>query len=398
MKQESHSSSSSFILHLPSSPTVSEIQTREREDQTESDTSPVHVSTKVDDRSGQPDETQANQIQKPNKKESKKEQSESLCSEIPEWLQEFRENLVDDEIPLHGGSHASSSHEASLEPTIKRREDLGKHSVKTHFPKDRNCEICKRTKITRAPCRRRKGEAVPRAEKFGDLITADHKVLSDNCESRNNHRYAVVVQDLATQWIQSYPCKNKTSQETQRSLQKFLEPERKPKVIYTDNSSEFGKACEDLSWNHCTSTPHRSETNGIAERAVRRVKEGTSAVLLQSGPNESWWADSMECYTYLRNVTDLLSDGKTPYERRFWATIQRTDYSIWVHWLSITLLLRRTSLESINLERKFYLDCSSDTLSTRGEFGRVTYWSQTLRSWRRWTHRKSAQKRLNAKR
>ena len=69
--------------------------------------------------------------------------------------------------------------------------------------------------------------------------------------------------------------------------------------------------------NHCTCTPHRSETNGIAERAVRRVKEGTSAVLLQSGLNESWWADSMECYTYLRNMQDLLSDGKTPYERRF---------------------------------------------------------------------------------
>ena len=68
---------------------------------------------------------------------------------------------------------------------------------------------------------------------------------------------AVVVQDLATQWIQAYPCKHKTSPETQRSLQKFLEPERKPKVIYFDNSLEFGKACEDLSWNHCTSTPHR---------------------------------------------------------------------------------------------------------------------------------------------
>ena len=216
---------------------------------------------------------------------------------------------MDDEIPVQGGSHASSSHEASLEPTTKRREDLGKHNVHTHFPKDRNCEICKRTKITRAPCRRRNGEAVPRAVNFGDLITADHKVLSDNCESRNNHRNAVVVQDLATQWIQTYPCKTKTSQETQRSLQKFLEPDRKPKVIYTDNSLEFGKACEDLSWNHCTSTPHRSETHGIAERAVRRVKE--------AGLDESWWADSMECSTYLRNVTDLLSDGKTPYERRF---------------------------------------------------------------------------------
>ena len=75
----------------------------------------------------------------------------------------------------------------------------------------------------------------------------------------------------------------KTSQETQKNLMKFLEPSRKPKVIYTDNSLEFGKSCEELSWNHCTSTPHRSETNGISERAVRRVKEGTSAVLPQSG-------------------------------------------------------------------------------------------------------------------
>ena len=120
-----------------------------------------------------------------------------------------------------------------------------------------------------------------------------------DCESRNNHRYAVAVQDLATQWIQSYPCITKTSQETQRSLQKFLEPNRKPKVINTDNSLELGKTCEDLSWNHCTSTPHRSETNGIAVRAVRRVKEGSSAVLLQLGLDENWWADSVECFTYL---------------------------------------------------------------------------------------------------
>ena len=31
-----------------------------------------------------------------------------------------------DEIPVHGDSHASSSHEVSLEPTFKRRQDLGK--------------------------------------------------------------------------------------------------------------------------------------------------------------------------------------------------------------------------------------------------------------------------------
>ena len=157
-------------------------------------------------------------------------------------------------------------------------------SVKTHFPKDTNCDICLKTKITRFSCRRRTGTVVPRAEDFGDFITADHKILSEESESRNNHRYAVVVQDLATQWVQSYPCTTKTSQETRKSLQKFLEPTRKPKVIYSDNSLKFGKSCEELSWNHCTSTPHRSETRGIAERAVRRVKErnicGTVAIRL----------------------------------------------------------------------------------------------------------------------
>ena len=55
-------------------------------------------------------------------------------SEIPEWLQEFKEILVDDEVPERRDSHASSTHEVFSEPTFKRREDLGKHSVYTHFP------------------------------------------------------------------------------------------------------------------------------------------------------------------------------------------------------------------------------------------------------------------------
>ena len=65
-RQESHSSSSSSTSS--SSPTVSEVQTREREDRIDSDISPVLVSTTVDDRSGRPDDNQANITQKPNKK------------------------------------------------------------------------------------------------------------------------------------------------------------------------------------------------------------------------------------------------------------------------------------------------------------------------------------------
>ena len=119
------------------------------------------TSSYVDDRTVKPvvcretnhEQSQANQkFSKTMKKETMIERGNPLfadsgraSSEIPEWLQEFRENLVDDGVPEHRDSHASSSHEVSLEPTCKRREELCKHSVYTPFPKDRNCEICQRT-------------------------------------------------------------------------------------------------------------------------------------------------------------------------------------------------------------------------------------------------------------
>ena len=298
--------------------------------------------------------------------------------DLPEWLEEFKENLVDDSVPEHRDA-SSSTHELPSEPRAK--VVLGKHSIFTHFPKDRNYNTCLRTKIPRASCGKRTGTVVPRADNFGNLTAADDKILSEGCESRNNHRYAVVVQDLATQWIQSHRCKTQTSQETQKSLQKFLEPTRKPKVIYTDNSPEFGKYCEDLAGNHSSSKPHRSETSRIAEKEERRIKEGTSAV--QSGLDEKWWADSMACYCYLRNIQDLLSDGKTPYERRFGVPFNGpvTPFGAMVeyHPISVKDLSRLQQFIPKVLQHKF-MRC------TRSEFGKETSWSQTLRNWNRWKH------------
>ena len=128
------------------------------------------------------------------------------------------------------------------------------------------------------------GETVPRAEKFGDLITADHKVFNE--ESRNNHRY-------------------------------------------TDNSLEFGKSFEDLSWNHRTSTPHRSETNRNCRKSGTQNKQGTSAVLLQSGLDEKWRPDSLECNCCVRHVQDLLADGKTLHERRFCEPLKGPSDTFW---------------------------------------------------------------------
>ena len=139
--------------------------------------------------------------------------------------------------------------------------------------------------MTRAPCRRRTGEARLRAEKFGYLITADHKVLTRKVNLET-------ITDTQS-WYKILPLNGFNLIRAKQNFSangkvfvKLLGANEETKVIYTDNSLEFGKSCEESSWNHCTSTPHRSETNGIAEGAVRRVKEGTSAVLLQSGLDE----------------------------------------------------------------------------------------------------------------
>ena len=57
------------------------------------------------------------------------------------------------------------------------------------------------------------------------------------------------------------------------------------------------------------STPRRPETNGVAESALRRVKEGTAFAPVLSGQPVEWWDCAMECYCYLR-MHDKMADGQ----------------------------------------------------------------------------------------
>ena len=185
-------------------------------------------------------------------------------------LEELKDNLVDAKSSSSGSDRGYLPKQHRPDRFLCFRSS-GKHNILTHFPKDPNCEICRRTKITRAPRKRRVNNDIPRAPKFGDIITADPKVLSEEGESRNNHRYAIVVPDLAIQLKATYAKQDLHK----KRLRKFPDPEENPKVIHTDNSLEFSIACENTQWNTSASTPHRAEMNCIAENAARRVQEGT---------------------------------------------------------------------------------------------------------------------------
>ena len=197
-KSKSSSSSQDSVFDVDS---YTENPTTERSGSTseEQRRNPLHESTETENQ---------------NKNEGREEVQSDQSHDLPDWLQEFKENLVDERNPSEPRENPElgyrdtslSSHELPMESRSKVEPCSGKHSVYTHFAKDRNCDICLKTKIPRASCRRRAGTVLPKAEIFGDLIIVDYNMLSEESESRTNHRYFVVVQDLATQWLQSFPC------------------------------------------------------------------------------------------------------------------------------------------------------------------------------------------------
>ena len=126
---------------------------------------------------------------------------------------------------------------------------------------------------------------MPRAEKFGDLMTANHKVFNVEGESRNNHRCAVVVQDLAHSMDSISPAQNKNFSGDGPAV-------AKAEVIYTDNSLEFGKSCEKIHHGiivlQYSIYPRRMVS--LKERYAEYKK---GRLLLQSGLDEKWWVDSI---------------------------------------------------------------------------------------------------------
>ena len=80
-------------------------------------------------------------------------------------------------------AEATSPRESSIPRPLPIVES-GKHNVFSHI--SRNCEVCKKDQNSQGSLH---WYSDTRAENLGDLIIADHKVLNEECESRNSHRY-----------------------------------------------------------------------------------------------------------------------------------------------------------------------------------------------------------------
>ena len=146
------------------------------------------------------------------------------------------------------------------------------------------------------------GHAIPKS--FGDLITADHVVnLNPEEVSLDGDLHACIMGDKATYFMGCEPNPRKNCAGSVAALQRFLgpgEPE-KVKLLYSDNSGELTKAARQLGIRHDTAIPDKPQTNGIAEAFVKRAKEGTSALLHQSGLEYGYWPQAMRCWAAAHN-------------------------------------------------------------------------------------------------
>ena len=61
----------------------------------------------------------------------------------------------------------------------------------------------------------------PTSNHFGDLITADHKILNLDGEGTHDHPNALIVQDGHSYWIQSYLTKTEDAAERASCLRKY---------------------------------------------------------------------------------------------------------------------------------------------------------------------------------
>ena len=78
----------------------------------------------------------SSKTQNKNKKRDDSRDADDRLRDLPEWLEEFTDNLEDTEV--HAPAHTSQ--DSDSERPTKLVQMSRKHSIYTHFPKDRNCE------------------------------------------------------------------------------------------------------------------------------------------------------------------------------------------------------------------------------------------------------------------
>ena len=172
--------------------------------------------------------------------------------------------------------------------------------------------------VNQKPKRRRRGKKhTIEAHKFGDSVTGDHLISSGvSSNGIDGEVVGFLLRDHATKLKTLYPAATKSAKECEIALKRFqgLMFNNRILHLHTDGAPEIVKAGKSLRTCHGTSTPNRSATNGIAEREIRDVLEGTRTLLEHSGLPASYWPYASRSFCHHANIR--MVEGDSAWKRR----------------------------------------------------------------------------------
>ena len=207
-------------------------------------------------------------------------------------------------------------------------------------------------------------------QNLGELITAEHRVLIETCESGNYHRYAIVGQI----WQLGDPWWNKTSQgrhgiiswnlaligEVDHGIKKKIYVDTSPfkKDLGLLNSGMLNRGevlCITVAVDQST-----VKIGGNDDNLPFKIKWGCSIAVrwMKEGTFATWrWMGSMMNCNYLRKI---------PKEKRFDELVESKNF-IWFVGMNITPFLFLTYWNYNNSGAQHYPKHSPNTSGMRGE-------------------------------
>ena len=177
------------------------------------------------------------------------------------------------------------------------------------------CQICSEAKQPKKTC----PSVTLRVSNLLDLIHTDLGDLKQTM-TRGGKRYYVTFIDDHSRYTKVYLIRNKDEafpmfQQYKAEVENQLN--RKIKRVRSDRGGEFtllNDFCEKEGIIHELTPPYSPESNGVAERKNRTLKEMMNALLISSNAPDNLWGEAILSACHLQNRIPHKKIGKTPYE------------------------------------------------------------------------------------
>ncbi len=131
--------------------------------------------------------------------------------------------------------------------------------------------------------------------KLGAQCTGEHLTRQRGLGSEGDAFYddansALMLYDRGTDWLDCYPSATRSIEHTVQ----WAGPKYKIQGFHCDNAQELVGAARNFGWRCATATTGIPLTSGLAERLVRKGKEGGRCNVVQSGLHAKWWPGEAE--------------------------------------------------------------------------------------------------------